>query len=79
MVPKRALNVMEGEVDQLLLLTKQAIIPVPYIVPRKVSLQVYLLKVNFEGKSSNLKVDNAKGWLLFNVHVVVMIILTDII
>ncbi|XP_056010098.1 coronin-7-like isoform X2 [Ostrea edulis] len=35
MVPKRALNVMEGEVNRLLLLSKQAIIPVPYIVPRK--------------------------------------------
>ncbi|XP_062610316.1 coronin-7-like [Saccostrea cucullata] len=35
MVPKRALNVMEGEVNRLLILTKQAVIPVPYIVPRK--------------------------------------------
>ena len=38
MVPKRALNVMEGEVNRLLVLTKQAIIPIPYIVPRKVSV-----------------------------------------
>ena len=37
MVPKRALNVMEGEVNRLLVLTKHAIIPFPYIVPRKVS------------------------------------------
>jgi hypothetical protein len=36
MVPKRALNVMEGEVNRLLLLSKHAVIPTPYIVPRKV-------------------------------------------
>lgn len=41
MVPKRALNVMEGEVDRLLLLTKQAIIPIPYIVPRKNYLEFH--------------------------------------
>ncbi|XP_060082621.1 coronin-7-like [Ylistrum balloti] len=35
MVPKRLMNVMEGEVNRLLLLTSSAIIPTPYIVPRK--------------------------------------------
>ncbi|XP_069131157.1 coronin-7-like [Argopecten irradians] len=35
MVPKRLMNVMEGEVNRLLILTKSAIIPAPYIVPRK--------------------------------------------
>lgn len=59
MVPKRALNVMEGEVDRLLLLTKHAIIPIPYIVPRKVRLQVYPYKVNFEDNSSKLKDENS--------------------
>lgn len=44
----------------------------------KLTQYKFILKVNYEGKPSNLKVDNAKGWLLFNVHVVVMIILTDI-
>ena len=37
MVPKRALNVMSGEVVRLLQLTKYTIVPVSYIVPRKVS------------------------------------------
>ncbi|XP_022327050.2 coronin-7-like [Crassostrea virginica] len=41
MVPKRALNVMEGEVNRLLVLTKQAIIPIPYIVPRKNYLEFH--------------------------------------
>ena len=36
LVPKRALNVMEGEVNRVILLAKKCIIPVPYIVPRKV-------------------------------------------
>ncbi|XP_021364093.1 coronin-7-like isoform X2 [Mizuhopecten yessoensis] len=35
MVPKRLVNVMEGEVNRLLILTSSAIIPTPYIVPRK--------------------------------------------
>jgi hypothetical protein len=37
LVPKLALDVMEGEVNRLLLLTKSNIIPTPYVVPRKVS------------------------------------------
>ena len=35
LVPKLALDVMEGEVNRLLLLTKSNIIPTPYVVPRK--------------------------------------------
>ncbi|XP_033742691.1 coronin-7-like isoform X2 [Pecten maximus] len=35
MVPKRLMNVMDGEVNRLLILTNTAIIPTPYIVPRK--------------------------------------------
>lgn len=35
LVSKRVMNVMEGEVNRLLLLTMSAIIPMPYIVPRK--------------------------------------------
>ncbi|XP_078683818.1 coronin-7-like [Branchiostoma floridae x Branchiostoma belcheri] len=35
MVPKRAMDVMTGEVNRVLLLVHQAIIPLPYIVPRK--------------------------------------------
>ena len=37
-VPKRALDVMECEVNRLLLLSSNAVIPLPYIVPRKVCL-----------------------------------------
>lgn len=37
MVPKRALDVMKGEINRMILLTKNCIIPTPYIVPRKVS------------------------------------------
>ena len=37
MVPKRAMDVMNAEVNRLLVLTKNAVIPVPYQVPRKVS------------------------------------------
>eukprot|EP00058_Branchiostoma_floridae_P026168 XP_002611658.1 hypothetical protein BRAFLDRAFT_117106 [Branchiostoma floridae] len=37
MVPKRAMEVMAGEVNRVLLLVHQAIIPLPYIVPRKVT------------------------------------------
>ena len=35
MIPKLAVDVMEGEVNRLLLLTMNSVIPVPYIVPRK--------------------------------------------
>lgn len=35
LVPKRALRVMDGEVDRVLQLTANAVIPVSYIVPRK--------------------------------------------
>ena len=36
LVPKRAMDVMSGEVNRVLLLTKNAVVPLPYIVPRKV-------------------------------------------
>lgn len=35
MVPKRALKVMDGEVNRLLQLTSNALVPISYIVPRK--------------------------------------------
>ena len=36
-VPKRGLDVMNGEVNRVLQLTSNAIIPITYQVPRKVS------------------------------------------
>lgn len=38
LVPKRALDVMKCEVNRLLVLGQHSIIPVPYIVPRKVKI-----------------------------------------
>ncbi len=38
LLPKTTLNVMDGEVDRLMQLTKNAICPISCIVPRKVSL-----------------------------------------
>ena len=38
LVPKRALDVMECEVNRLLVLSSHAVVPLPYIVPRKVSV-----------------------------------------
>ena len=38
MVPKRALYVMECEVNRLLLLSNNMVVPLPYIVPRKVCI-----------------------------------------
>lgn len=35
LVPKRALNVMDGEVNRVLILGQDCIVPVPYQVPRK--------------------------------------------
>lgn len=35
LIPKLAVNVMEGEVDRLLLLLQNTIVPLPYIVPRR--------------------------------------------
>lgn len=35
LVPKRAMDLMAGEVNRLLVLCRNSIIPVPYIVPRK--------------------------------------------
>lgn len=39
LVPKRAMNLMEAEVNRLLVLCRNSIIPASYIVPRKVSLK----------------------------------------
>jgi hypothetical protein len=36
LVPKRALRVMEGEANRVLQLTANAVVPISYIVPRKV-------------------------------------------
>lgn len=38
LLPKHMLEVMDGEVDRLLILTNNNIIPIPYIIPRKVSI-----------------------------------------
>lgn len=35
LVPKRALNVMQGEVNRILQLTSSSVIPITYQVPRK--------------------------------------------
>ena len=35
LVPKRALNVMQGEVNRILQLTSNSVVPVTYQVPRK--------------------------------------------
>uniref|UniRef100_A0A0B7APY5 Coronin n=1 Tax=Arion vulgaris TaxID=1028688 RepID=A0A0B7APY5_9EUPU len=52
LVPKRAMNLMDGEVNRLLLLTRNAIIPAPYIVPRK-SYRDFLRPVpRYTGRSS---------------------------
>ena len=47
LVPKRGLDVMNGEVNRVLQLTSNAIIPITYQVPRKVSL-LYLCKCNIK-------------------------------
>ena len=38
LVPKRVMDVMACEVNRLLQLTKNAVVPMPLIVPRKVSV-----------------------------------------
>ena len=40
LIPKKAVEVMEGEVDRLMVLIHNSIVPLPYIVPRRVSLIV---------------------------------------
>ena len=40
LVPKRAMDLMSGEVDRVLVLAANSIISVPYIVPRKVCVSV---------------------------------------
>lgn len=47
LVPKRALNVMQGEVNRILQLTSTMVIPIMYQVPRKVSykfINFYLIE-----------------------------------
>lgn len=50
LVPKRALNVMQGEVNRILQLTSNSVIPITYQVPRKtyrfVSLALFFLCKN---------------------------------
>ena len=38
MIPKRGVNVMSGEIDRLLVLTQNAIIPIGFHVQRRVRL-----------------------------------------
>lgn len=45
LVPKRALNVMQAEVNRLLQLTSNMVIPIMYQVPRKVSCTKYNLYI----------------------------------
>lgn len=48
LIPKRAVEVMEGEVDRLMVLIHNSIVPLPYIVPRRVSLIVlYFIAISF--------------------------------
>ncbi len=49
LTPKRALDVMACEVNRLLVLTAHALIPLPYIVPRKVSAPRSMLLVSPPG------------------------------
>ena len=43
LVPKRAMDLMSGEVDRVLVLAANSIISVPYIVPRKVCACMYII------------------------------------
>ena len=49
LVPKRALNVMQAEVNRLLQLTSNMVIPIMYQVPRKVSdiFLTFLVTLNY--------------------------------
>ena len=40
-IPKLAVNVMAAEVNRLLQLTKNSIIPISYIVPRRVGIYYF--------------------------------------
>lgn len=51
LVPKRALNVMQAEVNRLLQLTSNMVIPIMYQVPRKVCCQI-IIKV--EGNDNDI-------------------------
>lgn len=42
LIPKRALKVMEGEVNRVLQLTSNMVIPIMYQVPRKVGVYLFL-------------------------------------
>jgi len=37
LIPKTSCDVMKGEVNRLLILNKDSVVPVPYIIPRRVS------------------------------------------
>lgn len=52
LIPKRALKVMEGEVNRVLQLTSNMVIPIMYQVPRKVGGFFMLLGILFIVKSS---------------------------
>lgn len=43
LVPKRALNVMQGEVNRVLQLTSSSVIPITYQVPRKTYRYISLI------------------------------------
>lgn len=43
LVPKRALNVMQGEVNRIMQLTSNSVIPITYQVPRKTYRYFYLV------------------------------------
>ena len=38
LIPKRAVDVMKGEVNRLLVLNKDSVVPIPYIIPRRVGI-----------------------------------------
>lgn len=44
LVPKRALHLMDAEVNRLLLLGKDCIVPLSYQVPRKVHRKLTIIK-----------------------------------
>ena len=48
LVPKRAMNLMDGEVNRVMLLCKNSVIPAPYIVPRKVCILILFSGSYFE-------------------------------
>lgn len=47
LVPKRALNVMQGEVNRILQLTSNSVIPITYQVPRKTYRYLFYIPKEF--------------------------------